>query len=313
MKNKVLLIGGGGFIGKNLQVIKDDDVMVSVIDSLPPVDGLAKYPSNKIPYFNMPISIDSYEHLLYRINDADTILVLAGSLGVDNVSLNPMECFVNNTSIIQLVSKALSCTKSPKNAMFFSSSEVYGNMTMFRGMDAVVDSYNCPRSLYAMAKLYGEKIFKGLVEEGKINAGTVLRPFNITGAHQQKGVVAEMLRSGIVNKQIRVRENTTRTLTPVKDAVDALIALIKTPVSGYSVHNLVSEYMGFSLEVVAQGVAKFLKAETGADVGLKVCPMDSFIRDRVFNASKVEYYLLRDREYEKLYPLIKEVYSTLRV
>jgi nucleoside-diphosphate-sugar epimerase len=48
MKNKVLLIGGGGFIGKNLQVIKDDDVMVSVIDSLPPVDGLAKYPLTRM-------------------------------------------------------------------------------------------------------------------------------------------------------------------------------------------------------------------------------------------------------------------------
>ena len=93
---------------------------------------------------------------------------------------------------------------------------------------AGVDREN-PRSVYAMVKLYAERNLQDRMKFfniGDFKAINVIRPFNVYGPGQRRGVMYSMLRSGISGEKIRYSEDTTRTLTSLSYISEKTVGLM---------------------------------------------------------------------------------------
>ena len=222
-KNRVLLIGGHGFLGSGLcRELKR-----------------RKVPHKAIDLCDLDLTDDSNVGRLSEMFGRYThVVLLAAHVGrkIFDGGVNSVSPIVNaeqNHAISFNVAHALTnrfhVGRKPVDFTYYSSSEVYGSGEGLGVPDSMCFNVNVrnPRSLYSIEKLAGETMFKALKDLGAISNLKVLRPFNVSGTGQKRGVVFEMFRDAFTENRIWYSKDTVRTLTDIdyasKRGVDAIL------------------------------------------------------------------------------------------
>ena len=188
--NKILLFGGGGFIGFNIikMFLKNDmNIKVTVYDIYTDKIDIFK---NKIVIIKDDIR-NPTTNLDVLVNDNDVVVDLIAHANPSLYVKSPIEVFnlnfLENLKIINL------CIKFKKRLVQFSTCEVYGqtinnlsdkiNETVYFNEDSspmIVGPVNKQRWIYAVGKSLLERVLYSYGCENKINY-TIIRPFNFIG------------------------------------------------------------------------------------------------------------------------------------
>lgn len=181
----ILLLGGAGFIGKQLahKLLDTRHNRVTIIDNLVTssinVDDFAEY-KNLFNFIESDIREMDDKDLLKLFKKQHVIYHLAGSVGVEHIDMNPRETLFNN---LELSNKLIPLFEKAKaHVVYASTSEVYGDKP--EGSFAETDNASIGPSTtlrwgYACSKL---------MTEFMISASsfpfTIVRFFNVVGPGQ---------------------------------------------------------------------------------------------------------------------------------
>lgn len=193
MTKKVVIIGGGGFIGSNLlkYLIENRDYQIHVADSFSRnSENLAKAQSlasenPRIRVINADFSVkDAFSQL---DNDYDYVYMLASVVGVDKVNFAPHETIRINTKLIMNCIDWLAESKCGR-VLFSSTSEAYaGTIEAFEAkiptpedVPLTIEDISHPRFSYAVTKMLGESAFINFANKGFFEA-VVVRYHNVYG------------------------------------------------------------------------------------------------------------------------------------
>lgn len=213
---KVLVIGGSGFIGSNL-IEKLMSMGYYVIN----YDMKEALP--KIANENIQANILEAERLNQAMKGVDIVCHLAAMVGVVNCIQHDAD--VNRVNVDGVKNVINSCIENQvSNVVFASSSEVYGEGFLEKKLVESAELF--PKSVYGKTKLMGEKLF--LEFSKKHNAKvSVLRYCNIFGIRQRVEFVIPIFLNQVLKKEpltICGDGNQVRCYTYVEDAVNGTIA-----------------------------------------------------------------------------------------
>ena len=180
---------------------------------------------------------------------------------------------------------------------YYSTSEVYWSMP---SPDIYIDEfivpgigidYSNPRAVYAAGKLYAER---NLADRERFFGGSdfsavnIIRPFNVYGPGQRRGVMYSMLKSGMTEGKIRYSEDTTRTLTELSYISKKTADMIGS--AGYRAVNMF-DGISVDMETLAGAVRRFLSWKIGGrPPALEKTPPDPVIRYRQASAIVRDQY-----------------------
>lgn len=230
---KILITGGAGFIGHHLtqellslnhSVVSIDNLSTGSLENIQSFQSLANYSFHNC-------SASSKERMTPLVEGCDVIFNLAGSVGVQNIFKNPIECMENNIDTAKNILNL--ATQFQKRLFMFSTSEVYGKqhkIPFSEDDDSVFGSYKSLRWGYAASKLIDDYMSRVHFENFQTPVTTV-RLFNTIGAKQVGHygmVVPRFFNQALANKPLTVYGNgqQSRCFTDVRDVVGSLISLI---------------------------------------------------------------------------------------
>jgi UDP-glucose 4-epimerase len=240
---KVLITGGGGFIGSHLcDALLKDGADVTVIDNFS--TGSPKniaHIANEIEVISGDIRDVA---LMDKLTEkTDLVLHMAAALGVSRILENTLESISTNITGSEVVLNA--ATKYNTRLIIASTSEIYGKnpaQPLSEGDDRVVGSPQKLRWSYSDAKAIEEAMAFAMHQHNKSPVTTV-RLFNTVGPRQtgQYGmVVPRFVASALKNETITIygTGEQSRVFCHVYDAVRGILLLAKTDSTIGGVFNL---------------------------------------------------------------------------
>ena len=276
VKFKFCLLGGNGFLGLGLQdVLRSKSIPFVSIDK----SDVDLADSTKIKDIQDCIP-----------SNTTHIVLLAANLGrkLFSQSQYSTEYFYKNINIAKNVFSAISNIFSSKkqlitpiNLFVYSTSEIYGSLrNKFETITyntAVNPPSNYPRSEYAKSKIFLEQFSRQFYHNSNcLNSIHIIRPFNITGKHQRRGVVYDMVKSAILEKKIYFSYDTLRSFTSNQFAANYVVKVGLENKSGVFEHNL-TQNLTFSMEKLANIVRSCIQDNS---IDLVKLPPDKDIRYR---------------------------------
>jgi dTDP-glucose 4,6-dehydratase len=229
---KILVTGGGGFIGSNLvyKLLDKTDYEIILIDkfsyaSNPEFINELKIKSNRLTVINSTIDNES---ILESVN-CDVIINLAAETHVTR-SLNDSRNFlVNDIIATDTLLKTSLKNKKLKKFIHISTSEVYGTNSL-RSIEMKENHPLNPSSPYASSKCGADRL---VYSYGKTYdfPFTIIRPFNNYGPRQHLEKLIPRFICSILNKKtltIHGNGKASRDYIYVEDTCDALLKVINT-------------------------------------------------------------------------------------
>ncbi|MCK4828171.1 SDR family oxidoreductase [bacterium] len=246
---KILVTGHKGFIGSALMSVLRQCELFETI-GVSRSDGMSL------------LNFESLEDL----PDVDTIVHLAGSVGVMRSWSNPFDTYRNN--IIPTLN-ILEYARIHKVSVIYMSSYVYG-IPVCLPIDEL-HPINC-RNPYACSKRQAEILCEAYSRDFRIPV-TILRPFNIYGPGQtQESLIPRIIRQAKDKHSIEVKDlRPKRDYLYIDDLTDALLKVICSE----------SEHMG--VETYNLGFGKSYSVQDIIDMTLQM------INEKILVHSSKEY------------------------
>lgn len=235
-KKRILVTGGGGFIGTALceRLIQDNQIVV--------YDNRHR---NAIKFSDLPHhpnfqfvqgDISDRRKLGVAVKTCNVVIHLAAIAGINSVTINPL-----NTMKINLIGtyELLETIKQLplERLVVFSTSEVYGPY-VFRADETTMTSQGevgCLRWTYSTSKLAAEHLAYCYYSQNHLPV-TILRPFNIYGPRQVgEGAIHKFVVNAIRNEDLKIYGdgNQIRAWCYIDDMVEAaLLAVSKDEAIG---------------------------------------------------------------------------------
>ena len=228
---KFLLIGGLGFVGKNLSKhLSELDFDIHVIDLKDPSLEEHKFINEySITYKRGDVNSLEFLREIFQSNKFDGVYHLASQVGIKNYISNPEDVIM--TTMLGTLNVAHACIENNTHMLFTSTSEALGKnlATPWKeDADRVYGSSEIERWSYGSSKGVAEQLILGMSKTKGLSA-TIIRFFNIYGNHQNPIFVVPKSISNCMNNQNPLLYDTgkqTRCFTYVVDALQALEILM---------------------------------------------------------------------------------------
>jgi len=276
MPRTLLLTGGAGFIGSHLaerlaargeRVLVLDDFSTGRRSNLASLEGRPGFEL----FEGSALDAELVRHLAAR---ADGILHLAAAVGVRRIVERPVETIVTNVEATHVVLEAAARRRTP--VLFASTSEVYGKSVAvpFReDADVSLGPTTRSRWSYACSKALDEWLALAYRAERGVPV-RIARLFNVVGPRQtgRYGMVLPRLAGQALRGEpltVFGDGRQTRSFAHVRDAVDALVALLDEPRAEGEVVNV-----GSDEEVSILGLAERVRAAAGSSSEIVLVPYD---------------------------------------
>jgi len=273
---KTLITGGAGFIGSHLAerlLARGDEVFV--IDNLwtGSLNNIKKIQNHERFHLVVDTILNEsvMNELVFKI---DRIYHLAAAVGVRNVMDHPVETLDTNVKGSEVVLRLANRFK--KKIFIASTSEVYGKHVehdLSEDDNRVMGTVKKRRWAYACSKTLDEFLALAYFDEKKLPV-VIGRLFNTVGPRQtgQYGMVLpSFVQSALLGKPITVYGDgtQTRSFMHVNDVLDAITALMDTPVAEGEIFNV-----GNNQEVQIIELAKKVKEMTGSASEIEKIPYE---------------------------------------
>lgn len=205
MKNKCLIVGGNGFIGKNLVInlIKNNySVTVFDIDTKP----LQTFLRNSKDVDFIEGDINNTQYLIDQINDIEFVVWLIHTT-VPATSMYNLEFDLqsNIPPLIRFVQSILQVGKIKKFLYLSSGGTIYGNPNISIPINENYEKK--PISSYGLTKLVAEEYLNFIFSTNNADL-IILRPSNVYGRYQNlkkpQGLIGHVLKSIIKNENITI-------------------------------------------------------------------------------------------------------------
>jgi len=275
---KVLLTGGGGFVGSHLAdgfLARGDEVVVLDNGSVAKTRHLIGKPG----FHYVRDSIFDLEILEGLIVKADLIYHLAAVVGVEHYVGDPFEVLNVNVNGTQALLKL--AFKHQRKVVFSSTSEVYGRnpkVPWREDDDRVLGSTRIDRWCYSTSKAVGEHFCFAYHTMGL--PVTITRYFNVYGPRLDKldvgRVITIFLGQALRNEPLTVIGDglQTRCFTYIDDAVRATINAGVGDGTDGEVFNI-----GTDVETTVLELAKQIIAVTGSSSRIELVPQAKIYGD----------------------------------
>lgn len=267
MKN-YLITGGAGFIGSHLcESLLRRNERVVVLDNLSTGrrENVTHLKAN--PNFELVIGTILNEQLVDKLVErCDIVFHLAAAVGVELVVKKPVESLTTNIKGSEIVLNM--AYRYNKKILITSTSEIYGknvNGPLKETDDRILGSPLKSRWGYSTAKAVDEMLAYVYWKERGVPS-IIVRLFNTVGPRQSSAygmVMPRFVEQALKNKPITVygTGKQSRCFLHVKDAVGALIKLVKEPKAVGEVFNIGSQEE-ITMEQLAKEIIKLTKSSS---------------------------------------------------
>ena len=190
---KVLIIGGGGFIGSNIlkYILKNRDYNVDIVDDFSRNSAIENSldkdnsSSKRLRIINADLTTFSNFDLLD--SDYDYVYMFAAMVGVDKINAVPHEVIRVNSLLVLNTLEWLKISDC-KKVIFSSTSETYAGTIEAFGYEIptdekvplTIEDISHSRFTYAVTKMLGESGFINYAKQGYFDA-VVVRYHNVYG------------------------------------------------------------------------------------------------------------------------------------
>lgn len=231
MKNKALVTGGAGFVGRHLvRRLIDDGYIVTVLDDLS--TGSIKNLHDDALFFEGDIR--DCTKLARAVEGCDFIFHLAARVELQKSIMDPADCFsVNVTGTANVVMETM---KIPGRRLLFASSCAVYPLNLDKPLSE--DMTTSGETPYAMSKVMGERMMQFYEREKDLNCCS-LRCFNIYGPGQRSdgpyaAVIPKFIESAKHGVPLKLNGGgmQTRDFIHVDDVVEAYMLMSKTNLIG---------------------------------------------------------------------------------
>lgn len=287
-KKKILITGGGGFIGSFLteKFYKDNEIVL--------FDSGRR---NSFRFLNPTIQrkvnlvrgdIRDEQVLKKVVKGQDIIIHLAAIAGASFYETDPLLTIDVNLFGTANLLKAL-VQSEPEKVITFSTSEVYGDMAkdVIEGSKTCIGPLSEGRWSYAVSKVASDHLSRAYFKKYGLPVN-IIRPFNIYGPRQVgEGAVSSMLTSAIKEGKIYVSGNgkQKRAWCYVSDMVRAVELILEHDVLG-ECFNIGNPSSYVTILGLAKTIQSLCQAEIVFTEGNKV-----EVRDRKPNIDKARSLL----------------------
>ncbi|HEX7409217.1 MAG TPA: NAD-dependent epimerase/dehydratase family protein [Candidatus Binatia bacterium] len=271
---KVLITGGGGFVGSHLAdalLARGDDVSILDMGTVKKVRHLMGNPA----FHYIRDSVLNLEILEGLIAKSDLVYHLAAVVGVEYYVGDPYEVLNVNVNGTQNVLKL--AFKHQKKVVFSSTSEVYGRNPKVPWQeedDRVLGSTRIDRWCYSTSKAVGEHFCFAYHRMGL--PVTITRYFNVYGPRLDQldvgRIITIFMGQVLRNEPLTVIGDGTQTrcFTYIDDAIRATIAAGVAPGTDGEVFNI-----GTAVETSIADLARLMIEIAGAKSTLKFVSQES--------------------------------------
>lgn len=243
----ILVTGGAGFVGSHLieQLLAEGHRVIAL-------DNLATGTTRNISFaesetrFDLVVGDVTDLALVEKLTaSVDTVVHLAAAVGVKLILTDALHSLKTNVAGTETVLEA--CARRATKVLIASTSEVYGKVMRLpqrEDDDVLLGPTACTRWSYAAAKMLDEFMALAYCKRGVPTV--VFRLFNTVGPRQTGRygmVVPRFVNAAIEGRPIPVYGDGTqsRCFLHVRDAVDAVVRLERTPKAVGEVFNIGSE------------------------------------------------------------------------
>ncbi|MFQ5875307.1 MAG: NAD-dependent epimerase/dehydratase family protein [Dehalococcoidia bacterium] len=283
---KVLVTGGGGFIGRAIAgPLVEEGFDVRVFDLMPTSTGGAE---------GFVGSILEPDDLAQAVRGCDCVIHLAAMVGVRRTEIKRLECLrINIQGTVNVLDACVE--EGVEKVVFSSSSEVYGEPPENPISEATPVN---PLSTYGISKLAAEEYVKAYDETHDIDY-TLLRLFNVYGP----GQVAEFVIPRFVKAVLEGRApvvygdgEQVRTFCFVDDVTSGIRLALESEAARGQIVNLGNDQEPISIISLARRVIGL--CDTGEPINVEVVPYEKSdrrasreIRERIPDISKARKLL----------------------
>ncbi|WP_049927391.1 NAD-dependent epimerase/dehydratase family protein [Halopiger goleimassiliensis] len=222
---RVLVTGGGGFIGSHVAERLADENAVTILDDFSSGEEahVRSFPADRV------IEADVRDESVVRsaVADHDVVVHMAAMMGVRRTLERPLEVLRVNLDGTRTVIEA--CVESDVDRVLFAStSEVYGDAP---DVPYAEDDVKSPETNYAVAKRASERFVRAYSETHGLDH-TILRYFNVYGPRQDSSeygfVIPKFVDRALSGAPIEIHGDGTQTrdFTYIDDAVDCTLAAL---------------------------------------------------------------------------------------
>ncbi len=241
--HRILLTGGGGFIGSYLceRLIDDNELVVFDNGHRDAIQHsrVAAHPKLKM----VRGDVLRAEEVKTAADGCDVIVHMAAIAGIDTVIRKPIRTMqVNLLGSLNVLEAAAQRAKSIHQVVLFSTSEVYGPYVYRAGESDMTTQgpVGEPRWTYATSKVAAEHLAFCYQDSFGFPVTTV-RPFNVYGPRQVgEGAIRKFCMNALKGEDLKVTGdgNQIRAWCYVEDFVDGIMSLLEHEKSKGQVFNI---------------------------------------------------------------------------
>jgi nucleoside-diphosphate-sugar epimerase len=313
MKERVLVIGGAGFLGTVLtgRLLKKG-YPVRILDSF-------IYGKNSVKKFTVDENVEIIEGDIRNIETVNktmdgigAVIHLAAVVGDPAGAKRPEQTIETNYLASQVIASA--CKMKGINRFIYASTcSVYGISKSANGELDENAELN-PVSLYAKTKISSEESIMQLVDEKF--APTIMRMSTLYGNSPRMRfdlVVNTMTMTAYTDKHIKVFGGKQwRPLLHVDDAADSYIKVLEADVKIIrgKIYNVGSEVQNYRIQQVADMTVEAINELTGTEIPLKTETADVDARDYRVSFKKIQNELGFEVK-RSISEAVKDIYSNL--
>lgn len=222
---RILVTGGGGFIGSHVAERLAAENAVTVLDNFSSgTDAHLQFlPDDRI------VDADVRDEAAVRsaVADQDVVIHMAAMMGVRRTLERPLEVLQVNIDGTRHVLNA-AADEGVDRVLFASTSEVYGDAPE---VPYAEDDVQSPETNYAVAKRASERFARAYATKHDVDY-TIVRYFNVYGPRQDSSdygyVIPKFVDRALSGERIEVHGDghQTRDFTYITDAVDCTLAAL---------------------------------------------------------------------------------------
>lgn len=269
MKEKVLILGGAGFIGSNLAkfLIQNREPELTLADYSFERDASEYFTEQEIQSINfVQADFTSFEAFNSLDKNFDFVYMLASVVGVNNTLEHPDEVIRVNTSLIFNCLEWLKTT-TVKRVLFTSTSETYSGTTEVldypiptdESVPLCIQDVSDSRFTYAITKILGESAFLNYAKKYDFEA-TIVRYHNAFGPDMGFKHVIPHLVERFTNNESPFRmygHDQTRAFSYIADTVEgSVLAMESDKASGEIFH--IGSSQEISIEELIKAVGNMM-------------------------------------------------------